>query len=481
MATEVNTYNDYSIAATEAVPLISNFNFWMKPELGSQIFDINPLESDWGDFMKMGLMVEVNSEEVIHQEAASLFDVPIVKSSTTQSDVFGTQATGDFAGYEYLVLAPESHSPSTGTHAGKFSYPRQGQHIMFSNNSEWRIAGVDKNTAFAHKLFLQKVQTSMATLAQTITQTGSTWGGNRFIIPHNSWEEATRGQQEGLVPAPKSYTSWLQTFTEKYKVTDLAQGNKTYPIKWHNEIINFTYPLGIENTEIRMAAAMDNGLFLANKDDGNLSNIDPETGEAKSVYTTNGYVQNLESNAQKLYYDTTPGVTLFRQIARFRRAQMQGGKVMIFAGAEAMFTMEDLFSALGVNGAMLYNRKAVDLGVETIKTGGVTYFIKPLTVLDHPKFAGAPGFPYPHYFIVAPMDKIADPKTNIPRNAFQIIYKKAYGVGARGWYKMWETGANSQSGSGVDGQAIRRIHIWAHLGMQVAGASKHILGKRVAA
>lgn len=481
MATEVNTYNDYAIAATEATPLISNFNFWMKPAIGSELFDVNPLESDWGDFMKMGLMVPVDAEEIIHHEGASLFDVPVVKTDATQGNVFGTQSGGDFNGYQYIVLGTESHSPQTGTHAGKFSYPRQGQHIMFNNNAEWRIAGVDKNTAFAHKLFLQKVVATMPTLAETITSAGGVFGGNRFIIPHNSWEEATRGQQEGLVPAPKAWTSWLQTFTEKYKVTDLAQGNRTYPFKWRDQTINFTYVKGIEDTEIRMAAAMDNGLFIANKDDGNLSNIDPETGEARSVYTTNGYIQNLESNAQKIYYDTTPGVSLFRQIGRFRRAQQQGGRVMIFAGSEVMFTMEDLFSTLGVNGAMLYNRQAVDLGVNTIKTGGVTYFIKPLNVLDHPKFLGAPGFPYPHYFIVAPMDKINDPKTNIPRNAFQVIYKKATGVGARGWYKIWETGANSNSGSGVDGQVIRRIHIYAHLGMQVAGATKHILGKRVAA
>lgn len=481
MATEVNTYNDYAIAATEATPLISNFNFWLKPQLGADLFDINPLDTDWGDFMKMGLMVPVEGEEIFHHEGASLFDVPVVKSSTTVGDVYGVQSGGDFNGYDYLVLANESHSPQTGTHAGKFSYPRQGQHILFSNNSEWRIAGVDKNTAFAHKLFLQKVQAAMPSLAATIPLVGSTYGGNRFIIPTNSWEEATRGQQEGLVPAPKAHTSWLQTFTEKYKVTDLAQGNRTYGYNWRGKDINFTYVKGIEDTEIRMAAAMDNGLFLQNKDDGNLSNIDPETGEARSVYTTNGYIQNLEVNAQKIYYDTTPSVSLFRQIGRFRRSMQQGGRVMIFAGSEVMFTMEDLISTLGINGAMIYNRQAVDLGVSTIKTGGVVYNIKPLNVLDHPKFGGAPGFPYPKYFIVAPMDKMNDAKTNIPRNAFQVIYKKATGVGARGWYKIWETGANSMSGSGVDGQAIRRIHIWAHLGMQVVGATKHILGKPLAA
>src|SRR5690606_10920640 len=335
---EVNTYNDYSVAATEAYPLISNFSFWLKPQLGADLFDINALDTGLGNCMKMGLMVPVNGEEIIHHEGASLFDVPVVKSSNTVGDVYGVQSGGDFNGYDYLVLAPESHSPATGTHAGKFSYPRQGQHILFSNNSEWRIAGVDKNTPFAHKLFLQKVQTGMPSLAQTIPLVGSTYGGNRFIIPTNSWEEATRGQQEGLVPVAKTHRSWLQTFTEKYKVTDLQEGNETYPLNWRGKEINFTYVKGIQDTEIRMAAAIDNGLFLQNKDDGNLSNIDPETGEARSVYTTQGYVQNLEQNAQKINYDTNPSVSLFRQIGRFRRSMQQGGRVMLWAGSEVMYT-----------------------------------------------------------------------------------------------------------------------------------------------
>lgn len=479
MAAEANTYNDYAIAATEAYPLISNFSFWLKPQLGADLFDINPLDTDWGDFMKMGLMKEVKGEEIIHHESASLFDVPIVASSTTQASVYGTQSGGDFDGYQYLILDAASHSPQTGTHAGKFSYPRQGQHILFKNNSEWRIAGVDKNTAFAHKLFLQKVQATMPALDATISLVGSTYGGDRFIVHTNSWEEATLGQQEGLVPVAKPHTSWLQTFTEKYKVSDLQENNETYGYNWRGKPITFTYVKGIQDTEIRMAAAIDNGLFLQNKDDGNLSNIDPETGEARSVYTTQGYIQNLETNAQEILYDTVPSVALFRQIGRFRRSMQQGGKVMLWVGAEVLPIMEDFISTLGVNGGMVYDRQAVDLDISQIKTGGVVYNIKLLNVLNHPKFGGAPGFPYPKYFIVAPMDKISDAKTNIPRNAFNIIYKKAEGVGARGHYKIWETGANSRSGSGVDGRAIRRIHIWCHMGMQVVGATKHILGKPV--
>lgn len=478
MATESNTYNDYSIAAEERYPLISNFSFWLKPQVGQELFDVNPTESDWGDMMKMGLMKEVKGQEIIHHEANSRFDVPLVNTSTTLADVYGVVSGGTYNGYDYIQLAAESHSPSSGPNALKYSYPRQGQHILFKNNSEWRIAYKDTTTPGAHRLYLQKVQASMPSLAATITLVGSTYGGDRFIVHTTSWEEGTFGQQQGIVPTAKAYTSYLQTFTDKYIVSDFQEQDETYPMMWGSTMINFTYIKGINDTEIRMAAQIDNGLFLQNKDDGNLTNIDPETGESRSVYTTQGYIQNLELNAPKLYYDTAPTIELFRQIGRLRRQQQQGGRVMMHVGAEFLYKAEDIISALGVNGSLVYDRKAVDLGVQQIKTGGDEYNIKPMRALNHPKFAGAPGFQYPYYFVIAPMDKIADAKTNIPKDAFTILYQKTVGPGARGHYKIFETGANARTGA-TDGQMVRRIHMYTHMGMQVVGAGKHILGKPV--
>lgn len=478
MATESNTYNDYSIAATEAYPLISNFSLWLKPQVGRELFDVNPVEADWGTMMQMGLMKEVKGEEIFHHEANSRFDVPTVASSTTVGDVYGVQSGGAFDGYDYIILDASSHSPSSGPNALKFSYPRKGEHILFKNNSEWRISGKDTTTPGAHKLFLQKVQASMPSLALTITLVGSTYGGDKFIVHTNSWEEATLGQAEGIVPTAKSYTSWLQTFTDKYIVTDWQENNETYPFNWRGQDINFTYVKGINDTEIRFAARIDNGLFLQNKDDGTLTNIDDETDEEHSVYTTQGYIQNLEVNAQDLFYDMSPSIVLFRQIARYRRQQQQGERVLMQVGDEFWMQAEDIVTTLGVNGSIVYDRKDVDLGISTIRTGNMYFHIQRLRILNHPKFAGAPGFPYPKYFICAPMDKTMDPKTNIPKDAFTILYKKAVGPGARGHYKIWETGANARSGA-TDGRAVRRIHMYTRMGMQVVGASKFILGKPV--
>lgn len=485
MATESNTYNDFSVAATEEYPLISNFSLWLKPQVGRELFDVNPVETDFGDFMKMGLMKQVKGEEIIHHEANSRFDTPKVNDSATLASVYGTASVGngdpaEFDGLDYIQLDGDSHSPSSGPLQNTKSYPRVGQHILFKNNSEWRIRGKRTSVAGAHRLYLQKVQTAMPALSDTITLSGGVYGGDTFIVFSTSYGEATMGQTEGLVPTSKTYTSYLQTCSDFHKVTDWQETNETYPFVWNGKEINFTYEKAINDMEIRMGAMVDNMLFLQNKDDaGNLTHLDPETGEDEDVSTTQGYIQNLEINAQELLYDTTPTVNLFRQIGRIRRRIKQGKNCMIWHGSEWALAVEDIVTQLGVNGGMVYDRQAVDLNVRQIKSGTFVYNLKPLMIADHPDFGGAPGFKYPNYFIVSPMDKIKDPKDGSMLNPFTVIYKKTVGTGARGFYKIWETGANSRNGA-TEQRVVRKIHMYCRLGMQTVAASKHILGKPVA-
>lgn len=483
MAVESNTYNDYSVAAEEKYPLISNFSFWLKPQVGRKLFDVNPVETDFGDFMKMGLMKEVKGQEIIHHEANSRFDVPNVNSSATQANVYGTASVGngdptEFTGLAYIQLSADSHSPNTGPYALTKSYPRVGQNILFPNNSEWRIKGKRESVAGAHRLYLQQVQTTMPNLAATITLSGGIYGGNAFIVHTNTFGEATVGLTQGLVPTAVSKTSYLQQFSEYYVVSDWQEQNETYPVEWNGKVIEFTYEKGINDTEIRFGAQIDNGLFLSNKDDGNLTHTDPFTGATELVTTTQGYIQNLELNAQKLFYDTTPTLALFDNIARIRRKMQQGGDMMMWVGYEFRTRMEQIVSQLGVNGGIVYDRQSVDLDIQQFKKGGFIYNLKDLKILNHPKFAGAPGFKYPFYFIIAPMQKQRDPKEGTLLDPFCIIYQKQVGEGARGHYKIWETGANARPRA-TNRRLNREINMAAHMGMQTVAASKHILGKPV--
>lgn len=478
---EVNTYNDFSVAANETTPLISNFSFMLKPQVGADLFDVNPLETDIGEMMKMGLMKEVKGEEIIHHEANKRFDVPFINTSATLASVYGTASTGNgdpaaFDSYDYIQLAAASHSPTSGANANKFSYPRVGNLVQFKNGGVWRINGKREDVAGAHRLYIKKVNASVPALSATITQVGSTYGGDAFIVFSYVFEEATSGMQKGLVPTSKTYTNYLQTFYDFYDVTDQAENNETYPLKFGGQTINFVYEKGISDTEIRFGMMEDHGLFLTPKDDGTLTGPD-ENGNTVTYTTTQGYMPNLELNAQKLYYDTNPTIALFKQISRLRRKQHQGRECMIQYGSEWGLSVEDIVTQLLVNGGTTYNRSDVDLNIRQIQLGNFVFKMKEMKIFNHPDFLGAPGFKYPEMFVVAPMDKTKDAKTNIMRDAFCIMYKKQIGRGARGHYKIWDTGANTQSGT--DGKLIRRIHLASRKGMQVVGASRFILGKPI--
>lgn len=487
MAVESNTYNDYSAATEENYPLISNFSHWLEPDRARTLYDVNPLEADFFDFMKMGLMRKVMAEEIFHREANSRFDTPFVNTSTTQGNVYGTASVGngdpaEFDSMPYIQLALESHTPSSGPNQYKFSYPRVGEHIMFPNNSEWRIYGKRESVAGAHRLYLQKVQSGMPDLSSTITLTGSTYGGDRFIVLGSSYEESTLGQTRGLVPTHKVFQSYLQRFADFYEVSSFAENTKTYPMTWKGRTIQFTYEKGINDMEINLAAKINTSLLLTHKDDGNLTNRDPEKLTDGAVSTTQGYLPTLELNAVKLMYDTTPTIALFTQINRYRRQLQQGSSCMLWVGYEFREKIEGIITTLGANGGMVYDRKAVDLNVQQIKKGEYFYNIKSMMALDHPKFAGAPGFPFPHYFIVAPMVKIQGSQSGRSGSgdmldAVNIIYKDQVGPGARGWYKIWETGANTRQSGGQNKRRNREINIDVIAGMQVVGSRQHILGK----
>jgi len=478
---EVNTYNDYSIASREEYPLISNMSFMLKPQVGAELFDVNPMESDVGTMMKMGLMKEVMGEEMIHHEANKRFDAPYVNSSSTQAQVYGVASTGNgdpaaYTGLDYVQLAQQSHSPATGANALKYSSPRVGNLIQFKNLGVWRITGKLETTPGAHRLYLSKLRTTDPSLANTITLVGGVYGGDQFSVFTTAFEEATRGMLKGLVPTTKTYTNYLQSFYDYYDITDFQERNETYPLNWQGKTINFVYVKGISDTELRFSVNEDMGLFLTPRNDQDVPAIATDGTSLGNVTTTQGYMPNLELNAQKMYYDEVPTVNLFKSIIRLRRKLHQGPECLMQCGYEFYLSASDIITQFGVNGSMVYNRQDVDLDINVIRIGNFKFAIQELRILNHPDFTAIAGFPYPYYFIIAPMDKVKDPKTNIMRDAFCIMYKKQVGKGARGHYKIWETGGNSESGT--DGQLIRRIHMSTRKGMQVVGASKFILGKR---
>ncbi len=483
----VNTYRDWSVAATEAYPLISNIENLLQPQVSEELFNVNPMENDIGDIMKMGLMEEVFGEQIIHHEKRKAYDAPTINTSATQASVYGTASEGNgdpaaFSGYSYIQLATISHSPSTGDLAGTKSSPRVGE-ILNLKQTFWRIDGKRDAVAYAnaHRLYIKKLKSSYANLSALITLSGGSYGGDRFSLPSNAYEEATYGQQEGIVPTTKTYTSYITTFTDRYDVTNKQMNNKTYPLYWKGKKIDFWYEPGMADTEERFVMKEAMGLFTVPTADSGSTLYQPQSGSQVEYGTNDGYIPILETSAPKVYYDDNPTLAMFKQVSALRRKMLQSDAALMWYGDGFGDRAVDLIASLRANytipsdGQTTTNgRNNVDLNIDEVKVNGYKYKLKKLRILSHPDFTDIPGQPYPYYFIVAPTGKTQDPTNQKMMSAFTILYKRQHGDGARGHYKIWRTGALAQHAT--NSQLKLSIHLASEKGIRVVGADRHILG-----
>lgn len=480
MAT-VNTYRDLSFAAREEYPIISNIEFLLQPQIVQDLFNVNPLETDLGDFMKMGLMESVEGEEIIHREKRKLLDAPFLNQDTTQANVYGTASVGNgdpaaFAGYQYVQLAASAHTPTSGDLTNMYSYPKEGMIIEFKGRNFWRIQGKRTSIANAHRLYITKLIATSSDLSAIITNNGGTIGGDQITLPTNLFEEATWGMQTGTLSTFKNVRSYLSTFGEIYTTTNKQIRNRTYPINDPDtgRTINFYYEIGARDTEVRFMTYEAAGLFVVPAGDANFVAYDSVSGTNKTVINSDGYISVLENNAPHKQYDDYVTLSLFKDVARLRNRLNQTGDSMFWHGPEFAYRVSDLILELGKNGGIVYEQKMVDLGINQIAIPGAAFNLKDLRILDNPQITNLPGRQYPWYFIVKPMDKTQDAKTGVPLDAFTIMYKVQDGDGARGHYKVWYTGAMAPRATST--QRVRQVNYHSEKGVRVVGADKHILG-----
>lgn len=477
----VNTYRDFSFAAQENYPIISNIEFLLEPQIVKELFNVNPLITDIGDFMKMGLMEKVEGEEIIHREERRIIDAPFINSDTTQANVFGVASVGNgdpaaFAGLQYVQLAASAHTPTTGGIANTLSYPRTGDVLEFKGQYFWRVQGKRESVANAHRLYITKLNATYPDLSSTITLSGSTYGGDQITIPGPAYEEATWGRQEGLIPVFTNIRSYMTEFGDVYQTTNKQLTNKTYPIidPETGETINFWHVIGTRQTEERFMLGIAMGLFVVPSADANAVAYDPISGTNKTLATSNGYIPVLTANAAGKQYDDVVTLSLFKDLYRMRNRLNQAGDSMVWHGPEFAFRVSDLITQIGTNGSIVYEHTAVDLEISTIKIPGAAFNLKSLRILDNPQLTNIPGRPYPWYFIVKPMDKKEDAKTGIPMDCFTIMYKQQSGGGARGYYKVWPTGAYAPVPTSE--QRVLNVNYHSEQGIRIVAASKHILG-----
>jgi hypothetical protein len=272
---------------------------------------------------------------------------------------------------------------NTATSASAFPYINVGELVLFPNGG----VGMVTAKSASKTLNIRSVDASVLTLVS----------GNTISFFSNAAGEGS------LSPSAKrwgvtKYSNQVQIFKGKFEITDVQkaskvevefQGKPFYMYKGqHESLMKFRDDI---------AASLIFGRRSATKfSDASPSLVD---AESKPIQTTMGmdqYVTTLGSDLSLLTSGTVAlaDVSALTQLLNKNRAPLE---YFLFVGTTQNILWDNLFNNLG-NSALLsqgarfqISGKEVDLGIDTVKIYGRTYYKKYLPILDHKNIVNFDG------------------------------------------------------------------------------------------
>ncbi len=444
--------------------IVSSLELMHMPEVYNKLVGRFPLQRDL-DFLKdLNRMIPVNQTAYSIHEENRIMDSIVIASKTNPS---GTLVR--------ITLDSTSHTVS-----GTRSAPRVYDRVEFLNGAQGLVVAKNVTVDSAHTIDVQRVSSLYDVVAAAVA--GDTVG--IFSTAHN---EGGSGQTEILVPTTTVFQNQVQIFRDYSAVTSSEQGNQTY--------VEFTFPAGHpragesgkflyikgESDMVdRFMIKREVGLLTNDINDANL------TVGGNLVRTTRGFIPHIQRYGELMDYVNQPSMSTLDTAVRLMNTNYSEKEAMVLMGLNFSLGFKNFGVDLMKNGAVLYNStsgQAIDsvkLGFKTIGfASGHTFHMKGIAALSHADTTGIAGMKYSDLAIFCPTGKVLDKKTETNMDAFAVRYKKAQGKGARDWYKIWETGGNSDAGT--DATLLRNLNISSEEGGQVYGAKRFIYcSKKVA-
>lgn len=442
-------------------PIVSSMELMHMPDVYRKLVGRYPRQRDLGFFKEMGRMAPVRQTTYQIHEENRLIDYVTIAGHTNPS-----------GSLVRITLDASNH-----TSAGTKSYPRLYDRVEFLNMAQGLIVAKNTSVANAHTIDIQPVSASHNVIAAAVT-------GDALGMFSQAHDEGGDGRREILVPTTTVFNNQVQLFRDKMKVTSSEQGNETW-------IKDFTFPAGhpragetgaflyikgeadmIDRYELqREIGLMTNDI----SDSGLTIQVD---GVDTPVRTTRGFIPHVKQYGELMDYVNQPGMGTFDTIVKIQNKNYSDKESMIMMGLNFALGFKNFGVDLLKDGARIYSSgsgemDAVSLGFKSIQfpTGHV-FHLKGLEALSHADTTGLPGMVYPDLAIVCPTGTVKDAKTSMEMDAFAIKYKVAEGKGARGTYKIWETGGNSDAGT--NSSLTRTLEVACEQGAQVYGGKRFI-------
>jgi hypothetical protein len=439
-------------------PIVSSLELMHMPEVHNELIGRFPHQRDLDFLKEMGRMVPVAQTNYSCHEENRLMDSIIISAKSNPS------------GYVVRITLDTTNHTESGTR----SYPRVYDRVEFLNGAQGLIIAKNVDSANAHTIDIQPVNITDHDVVSAAVV------GDVLGIFSDAHEEGGDGPTEILVPTTTVFSNRVQIFSDKMSVTSTEQGNQTY--------VNFTFPEGHPR-------AGESGRFLYIKGESDMIDrfmLKRELGiltndindanlliNSKVVRTTRGFIPHVKQYGELMDYINTPSMSTFDSMVRIQNKNYSEKDNMLLMGLNFGLGFKNFGVDLMKNGSVLYNSangkamESISLGFKTIEfSTGHRFHCKGLAALSHADTTGLPGMSYSDLAILCPTSKVRDTESKKMMDSFAVKYKKAAGKGARDWYKIWETGGNSDAGT--DASLVRELHVASEEGAQIYGAKRFI-------
>jgi hypothetical protein len=345
---------------------VSSIEFLDQREILNKVLDITNEQASFLDVLELTGRSKPTSvpeyHHFVNEELYALGTVSAVTGSGT------TAITADL---------------NTATSATAFPYVNIGELVLFPNGG----VGIVTAKSAGRTLNIRSVDTSVLTLVS----------GNTISFFSNAAGEGS------LSPAAKRwgvirYANQVQIYKGKFEITDVQKASKV-EVEFQGK--PFYMYKGQHESLMKFRDDIAASLIFGRRSTTKFGDASPSLvdAESKPIQTTMGmdqYVTSMGSDLSLLTAGTVAlaDVSALTQLLNRNRAPLE---YFLFVGTTQNILWDNLFNNLG-NSALLsqgarfqISGKEVDLGIDTVKIYGRTYYKKYLPILDHKNIVNFTG------------------------------------------------------------------------------------------
>ncbi len=451
------TFNTGFAAPTENTVNVSSMDYIYMPQVFKKLVSRFPTQYELGWLKEFGMKEETKGQTYIWEENNLAFDAPTI-ASVAQSG--GTTSM-------VITLAALSHQNS-----GTVSYPRIKDTIRLINGYEGLIVAKDTSVASAHTITVKPAPNiSYVTFASGIA------ANQQFFVSGRGSAEGVDIATDSIIPTTSVFSNVIQKIPDTYTVTFEDRTNATWTEFENPDTGQKGFALfykGQFETETRFGINQEMAAFIGQASGTLLT--DATTG-GNPVVKTEGLLATLDARGTQQGYGSAINTTFYEQIIRKANTNHSGDEFLQLQGLNFGLLATNFLVEWGKNGSIVYANpnaeKVVDAVFGHFNYGPLKFKFKDLNILNHAQLAGTPGFGYMDRAIFMPTQKKFNKKVGVDIAPFTLMYKKQYGPGAREDFKMWETGAYSNTGA-TNTIPTQQLNYVADIGARTAAAKEFI-------